>query len=159
MSAQDQRAMIICGFVCIGKTHLARNWPYNRVYDMEAIRNEEGLDHNAYLDRIKTLAGEQNAVVLVGTLPGLRRRLQAEGLRYVRVHPGPGLEGEWCRRQRRRDGRQAERLLRRRWGGWIRDASGDFAGEVSKESFELSSEEYLEDRIPEIATWFADNVF
>lgn len=137
MSVQDQRAVIISGFVCIGKTYLVENWPYHKVYDMENIRNMEGLDHKKYIARIKALASEHDAIILVGTEQNARQRLQAEGLTYVRVYPDPMLKEEWLRRQWRRNGEDAAIFLRQRWDTWVDDARRDFSGELSRKRFEL----------------------
>lgn len=159
MSIQGQQAVIICGFVCIGKTYLAENWLYHNVYDMETIRNNEGLDYKRYIARISALASEHNAIILVGTERNARRRLQSEGLTYVRVSPDPRLKEEWLRRQWRRDGEGAAIFLRQRWDTWVEDARRDFSGELSRKRFELGYGEFLEAKVPEIIRWFEDNVF
>lgn len=68
----------------------------HKVYDMEAVRSDEGLDHARYLARIKTLATSEgpHAIILVGTQRSARQRLQREGPRVrARVSQPSGARG------------------------------------------------------------------
>lgn len=157
----SQKTTIICGFVCIGSEKVADTCPRHEVYDTETIRNEEGLSRASLLERFKTLAAEPNAIILLGTETRTREWLQEQGLIYVCVYPAPQLRRQWCRRQRRTgpDGEDEEMLLNWNWNKYILDVKLDFAGETSTGCFELGSEEYLEDRMPEILLWFDEKVF
>lgn len=153
-----QRAVVICGFPCIGKTYLTGSWTNNEVHDMESF----GLSHTSYDAMLSNLATKEKSIILVGTSPDLRPRMQEMGLVYVRVYPrdDPRVKEAWINRQWRRDRDEAAcDRMRTRWNSWLRKVQRDFAGEKSTKSWELAECDYLESLIPEIVQWFENNVF
>lgn len=152
-----QRAVIICGFPCIGKTALKDSWKENQVYDMEAF----GLGQKSYDAMVRKLASEDKSIILVGTSPELRQRLQGMGLRYVRVFPRDDVHVKeaWIYRQWRRDRDEAAcERMRTRWDLWLRKVKDDFAGEISTRVWALEKGDYLEGLVPEIVYWFESHV-
>ncbi|KAJ0118703.1 hypothetical protein J7T55_012957 [Diaporthe amygdali] len=149
-----QRAIIISGFPCIGKSYFKENRPDLKVYYLDSGENDHkdkaGVWMQHYLEKVIEAVTEPHGIVMVSCHKDFRKRMQEAGLRYIRVYPRPELKDEWLNRQECRAGGKdiLWNKMNKDWNDWM-EIHGGFQGETSPEVI-LGRDDHLIDRLTEI---------
>lgn len=160
-SCRKNKAIIISGFVCIGKTYFCTNSNAQKhqtlgtVVDLDSSQYSRDRFPDNYLEDIRRTADKlsgEGGIILVSTFPGVGTRLKQEGYYVAQVYPDnyPETKAEWLRRLelRETEGKESRlyRLVDKHWDEWY---DGMERRDVSK-SIRVSSNEYLSTIIHDI---------
>ncbi|KAJ4387667.1 hypothetical protein N0V93_008264 [Gnomoniopsis smithogilvyi] len=161
VECRKKGAIIITGYVCIGKTYFCKNinteqqHKFGRIVDLDSSNYSRDQFPENYLQDIRRTAdkyAEEGCIILVSTFPGVGPTLKQDGYYVAQVYPqnNPGTKSEWLRRLelREKDGKESRlyQLVNHHWDEWSDEME---TRDISK-SIRVSSNEYLSNVIDEI---------
>ncbi|KAJ4409719.1 hypothetical protein N0V82_009408 [Gnomoniopsis sp. IMI 355080] len=168
VGCRPKGAIIISGYVCIGKTYFCHNisaekrHEFGRIVDLDSSKYSRDQFPENYLQDIRRTAdqyAQEGCVILVSTFPGVATKLRQDGYYVAQVYPqkSPETKLEWLRRLefREKEGKESRlyRLVDQHWDEWFDEME---TRDISK-SIRVAPNEYLSNVIDKIYQHYKDS--
>lgn len=161
MQPKPQRALVVAGFVAVGKSYAARSivaQEFGPVIDLDAtlFSHLPSGDRNPnftqdYMEAIVKLLPDR-CIVLISAHGPLRTALVERGVSYTLVHPVPEAKQAWIERLLKRGTSQYIPLVDSMWDEWMEECKS----QAGCDHVTLQPEQHLSDVLPLICSRFTE---